>query len=97
MSSIIVDLIILLIAGVIGGNAIGKSLPKYDLGALGNTVAGAIGGGPGANGCGDAGLVGAAGCGLGAGSIIGPLIGGGVSGAILTIMVSVFKSRMGNE
>jgi uncharacterized membrane protein YeaQ/YmgE (transglycosylase-associated protein family) len=35
MSSIIVDLII---------NAIGKSLPKYDLGLIGNTIAGGIGG-----------------------------------------------------
>jgi hypothetical protein len=41
VSSIIVDLIIVLIAGIIGGNAAGKSLPKYDLGGIGNTIAGA--------------------------------------------------------
>ena len=98
MSSIIVDLIILLITGVIGGNAIGKSLPRYDLGAIGNTIAGAIGG--------VAGgqmvvvlldLIGVAGGGLSAASIIGPLVGGGAAGAILTMVVSVFKSRMAKE
>ena len=35
MSSTVVDLIILLIAGVIGGNMIGKSLSDYDLGWIG--------------------------------------------------------------
>jgi len=45
MSGTLVNLIIQLIAGVIGGNAAGKSLTNYDLGAVGNTIAGAIGGG----------------------------------------------------
>jgi hypothetical protein len=44
VSSIILDLIILLVAGIIGGNAAGRSLPKYDLGWAGNTIAGGIGG-----------------------------------------------------
>jgi hypothetical protein len=91
----IVDLIILIVAGVIGGNAIGKSLPKYDLGAVGNTIAGAIGGIGG-------GLIlqvvalAIAGGGLALG-VIGPLIGGGVGGAILTIVTSNLKSRMANK
>jgi hypothetical protein len=98
MSSIIVDLIILPIAGVIGGNAIGKSLPKYDLGLIGNTIAGAIGGVAGGQMVVMIlGLIGVAGGAVSAGSIIGPLVGGGACGAILTIMVNVFKSRMANE
>jgi len=98
MSNIVVDLIILLITGVIGGNAIGKSLPKYDLGAIGNTIAGAIGGvAVGQMVVVVLGLVGAAGGGLGAGSIIGPLVGGGAGGVILTMVVSVFKGRIANE
>jgi hypothetical protein len=68
MSSTIVDL---------GRNGVGMALPKYDFGAIGNTVAGAIGGVGG-------GLIRqavilalAGGAGVG---ISGPLIGGGVSG-----------------
>jgi uncharacterized membrane protein YeaQ/YmgE (transglycosylase-associated protein family) len=44
MSSAIVNLIIQLVAGIAGGNAAGASLKDYDLGTLGNTIAGAIGG-----------------------------------------------------
>ena len=40
----IVNLIIQLIAGVVGGNAAGAALKDYNLGNLGNTIAGAIGG-----------------------------------------------------
>src|SRR5262245_14928297 len=95
MSSTIADLIILLVAGVIGGNAIGKSLPKYDLGAIGNTIAGAIGGGGGGLIL-QALILALAGGGAGVG-ISGPLIAGGVGGAILTIVVSNLKSRMANK
>ena len=40
----IVNLIIQLISGVVGGNAAGAALKDYNLGNLGNTIAGAIGG-----------------------------------------------------
>ena len=40
----IVNLISQLIAGVVGGNAAGAALKDYNLGNLGNTIAGAIGG-----------------------------------------------------
>src|ERR1700758_473739 len=40
----IVNLIIQLIAGIVGGNAVGAALKDYNLGNLGNTIAGAIGG-----------------------------------------------------
>src|SRR5258708_5006074 len=40
----IVNLIIQLIAGVVGGNAAGAALKDYNLGNLGNTIARAIGG-----------------------------------------------------
>jgi hypothetical protein len=40
----IINLIIQLVAGVAGGNAAGAALKNYDLGTLGNTIAGAIGG-----------------------------------------------------
>lgn len=40
MSGTLVNLIIQLVAGIIGGNAAGASFKNYDLGALGNTIAG---------------------------------------------------------
>ena len=44
MSGTVVNLIIQLIVGVIGGNAACSTLKDYSLGGLGNTIAGAIGG-----------------------------------------------------
>ncbi len=82
----IVNLIIWLIAGVAGGNAAGELLKgDYDLGP-GNTVAGAIGG-----------VVGALILqtlisnlrGLDYGPIAGQIIGAAVSGAVLTVTVSL--------
>jgi uncharacterized membrane protein YeaQ/YmgE (transglycosylase-associated protein family) len=40
----LVNLIIQLISGVVGGNAAGAALKDYNLGNIGNTIAGAIGG-----------------------------------------------------
>src|SRR5258708_36234331 len=44
----IVGLIIQLISGGVGGNIAGSALKQYDLGTVGNTIAGVIGGGVGA-------------------------------------------------
>jgi uncharacterized membrane protein YeaQ/YmgE (transglycosylase-associated protein family) len=44
----VVGLIIQLIAGGVGGNVAGSALKQYDLGTIGNTIAGVIGGGVGA-------------------------------------------------
>ena len=45
MSGTLVNLIIQIIAGAIGGNAAGAALKDYSLGTLGNTIAGVVGGG----------------------------------------------------
>ena len=39
------QVIINLVAGALGGNAVGKASPTFDLGTLGNTIAGLVGGG----------------------------------------------------
>jgi hypothetical protein len=44
MSPTIVNLIIQVIAGALGGNAEGATIKNLDLGALGNTIVGALGG-----------------------------------------------------
>jgi uncharacterized membrane protein YeaQ/YmgE (transglycosylase-associated protein family) len=62
----IVGLIIQLVAGGVGGNVAGSMLKQYDLGTVGNTIAGVVGGGVGAQILGQ--LVGGGGDVTGAGS-----------------------------
>ena len=97
MSGTILNLIIQIVAGAIGGNAAGAALKDYNLGTLGNTIAGAIGGGLGGqllHGLFPA-LAGAAN--IDAGAIIGQLAAGGVSGGVLTLLVGLMKTMMSNQ
>jgi hypothetical protein len=97
----IVGLIIQLIAGGVGGNIAGSALKQYDLGAVGNTIAGVIGGGVGAQIIGallGGGTEAAAGTGgLDIGSIIGQIASGGVGGGILMVIVGLIKQAMGGQ
>jgi len=45
VSGTLINLIIQIVAGAIGGNAAGAALKDVSLGTAGNTIAGAIGGG----------------------------------------------------
>ena len=94
----ITSLILQLLGGAAGGNAIGKGMPNVDLGSLGNTIAGAVGGVGGgqilsmlipmlAGGSG----------GLDVGAIVGQLIGGGAGGAILTAVIGLIKNAMAGK
>jgi uncharacterized membrane protein YeaQ/YmgE (transglycosylase-associated protein family) len=96
MSGTLVNLIIQLISGAVGGNVAGAALKDYSLGTLGNSVAGIVGGGVG-------GWV------LSAivpalaqtasttdwSAVLGQVASGGVGGAILMIVVGVVKNMMG--
>jgi hypothetical protein len=95
MSSTIINLIIQIIAGAIGGNAAAAGVDKADLGPAGNTIAGALGGIGGGQILGALvpALAAAAG-GADLKSIVGQLVGGGAGGAILTIIVGMIKNAM---
>ena len=95
-------LIIQLIAGGVGGNIAGAALKQYDLGAIGNTLAGIVvgadrgadhralvGGGAEAAGTGAAGLD--------IGSIIGQIASAGVGGGILMVIIGLIKQAMGGQ
>ena len=94
MSSTLVNLIIQLIAGAIGGNAAGATMKNLDLGALGNTIAGALGGAGGGT------LLtallpmlqGAAGGDVDIAALAGQAVGGGVAGAIVTAIIGMIKN-----
>jgi hypothetical protein len=98
MSATIINLIIQLIAGAVGGNAVGAGVKNVDLGTLGNTIAGAIGGAGGGT------LLtallpilqGAAGN-FDIGQVLGQVVGGGVAGAIVTAVVGLIKNMMAGQ
>ena len=95
----IINLIIQLVAGVVGGNAAGAALKDYNLGGIGNTIAGALGGVGGGQllQAGIPAIAAAAGGNLDVGAILGQIVGGGAGGAILTVIVGLVKSMMASQ
>ena len=91
------NLIIQLIAGALGGNAAGAVLKNLNLGTLGNSIAGILGGFGGGQilgMLGGAGATAAAAGGTDMGSIIASLASGGVGGGVLMAIIGVVKNAM---
>jgi hypothetical protein len=99
MSATLINLIIQIIAGVIGGNAVGTGLKEASLGGTGNTIAGALGGIGGGQLLATVipVIAGPAGGGIDITSIIGQLAGGGIGGAILTAVVGLIVKAVANR
>jgi hypothetical protein len=97
----IVGLIVQLISGVAGANVAGLALKQYDLGIIGNSIAGVIGGGIGAQiigvllDGGEGAVVGAGGYNIG--TLIAQVASGGVGGGALLVLVGLMKHAMGDE
>jgi hypothetical protein len=95
----LVALIIQLVSGAVGGNVAGSLLKQYDLGTVGNSIAGIIGGGIGGQlltmilGGGGAAMA----ANLDVGSIIGQIAGGGVGGGILMVIVGIIRQAMSSQ
>lgn len=95
MSATLINLIIQVVVGALGGNGAGSALKDLSLGPLGNSIAGAIGGLGGGQLL--TALIPALGSAAGAtdiGALLGQAVGGGVAGAILTIIVGFIKNKM---
>ena len=95
----IVALIIQLVSGAVGGNIAGAVMNKFNLGPIGNSIAGIVGGGLGGQLLnmlisGSAATAGASPGGMDLTSIVSSIAGGGVGGAILMAIVGVIKARM---
>jgi len=90
------NLIIQLLSGAVGGNLAGNLLKKYDLGTLGNSIVGIIGGGLGGQLLGMLTGTGAAAAtgGLDLGAIISSIAGGGVGGGILMAVIGIIRTAM---
>jgi uncharacterized membrane protein YeaQ/YmgE (transglycosylase-associated protein family) len=89
------ELIISLLSGAAGGNIAGKVLKNLDLGPIGNSIVGILGGGIGQQILASLGAGGAeAAAGLDIGSIISSVASGGVGGGVLLAIVGIIKSAM---
>ncbi len=100
----IVNLIISLVSGVIGGNAAGAGLKDKSLGTLGNSLAGLIGGGAGGYLLNALGVLASSGLGTGVEgataaapafditTFIANVVSSGVGGAVLTALASWVKN-----
>ena len=84
----LLPLIIQAVSGAAGGNIIAQVLKNLDLGPVGNTIAGAIGGAGGGQ------LLGTL---LSSGALagtIGQIAGGGIGGIVLTAIAGFIKNAM---
>jgi uncharacterized membrane protein YeaQ/YmgE (transglycosylase-associated protein family) len=91
------QILINLVAGALGGVGAGKASPNFDLGMLGNIIAGLVGGGvlgqivtlmlPAVAAAAQAGN-------LTVGGVITQAISGGVGGAVLTAIIGAIKNKV---
>jgi uncharacterized membrane protein YeaQ/YmgE (transglycosylase-associated protein family) len=95
MSAGIINLIIQLISGAVGGNIAGSALKQFDLGTLGNSIAGIVGGGIGGQLLSMALGMSGSGGGMDVGSIIAQIAGGGVGGGVLLAIIGLIRQMMG--
>jgi hypothetical protein len=99
----LVGLIIQLVSGAVGGNVAGSVLKQYDLGALGNSLAGIVGGGIGGQlltmllSGGGAAAAGAADGNFDIGSIVTQVLGGGVGGGVLMAIIGIIRQAMSGQ
>lgn len=98
-----IALIIQLLSGAVGGNIAGALLKNINLGPIGNSIAGILGGavggqllhmilGSGATAAATA--ITASGSGLDLSSILSSIGGGGIGGAVLMAIVGLVRARM---
>jgi len=90
-----INIIIQLISGAIGGNGAGALLKKLSLGPIGNSIVGILGGGLGGQLLGLLNLGVSGGGGLDLNSIIASVLSGGVGGGALMAIIGAIKKAIG--
>jgi uncharacterized membrane protein YeaQ/YmgE (transglycosylase-associated protein family) len=87
-------ILIQLISGGVGGNIAGALLKSFNLGPIGNTIAGILGGVGGGQLLSMLTVAPAASSGLDMSSILSSVGGGGVGGAVIMIIVGLVKAQI---
>jgi uncharacterized membrane protein YeaQ/YmgE (transglycosylase-associated protein family) len=91
-----VNLLIQLVSGAVGGNGAGALMKKLSLGTIGNSIVGILGGGLGGQLLGLLGLApAAAGGNLDLNNIIASVLSGGVGGGVLLAIIGAIKKAIG--
>ena len=94
----IVNILISLVSGGVGGNAAGAALKDQSLGTIGNTIAGVVGGGLGSFILQALGVLSTMGMtDMSIGSIIGNVAGSGIGGAVLMAIVGFIKNAVSKK
>lgn len=94
----LVGMLVSLVSGGVGGNILGAAWKDKSLGALGNTIAGAIGGAAGAYITQAVGILSAMGLAdMTVNSMMGAAGSGAAGGAILTAVAGIIKSMMAKK
>ena len=88
------NMIIQIIAGLVGGNAAGAGLKTLSLGTAGNSIVGAVGGLVSSFVAGKLGLSADAVANLDIGAIIQSVVAGGAGGAVLTAILGAVKKAV---
>ena len=98
------NVLIPIISGVVGANVAGSAMKKFDLGTVGNSIVGLLGGAAGALitsmlGGGDPGASGFPAAtqagGVDMGSIVASIVGGGAGGGVLMSLVGAIRNKFG--
>ena len=90
----LLPLIIQLLSGAAGGNLVGKLFSSLNLGTLGNSIAGILGGGIGGTILHSLGVAAAPSGALDLASILGSVASGGVGGGVLMFIVGLIKKAL---
>ena len=94
----IVNLIISLVSGLLGGNIAGAGMGDKSLGGVGNSITGLVGGGLGGIILQLLGLFNQSGAaGINYKSVLSNIGGGGVGGAVLMLVIALIKNYMNKK
>ena len=90
----LLPLIIQLLSGAVGGNLAGSLFKNINLGTLGNSIAGILGGGLGGQLLGLLGIAAGPSGGLDLPSVIGSVASGGVGGSVLMAIIGMIRKAL---
>ncbi len=95
MDPVLIEWIIKLVSGAVGGNVAGAVMKDKSLGVVGNSIAGILGGGLGGFVMQLLGMAQAGGLDMGA--VVSSVASGGIGGAVLLVVAAIVKGMMASK